>query len=112
MPNRKRIGDDLRKQVYAEVERAVEEVEDDCGVVTGSSDGWNNVANTHFLSQMGMTHKGFFFKGAVDTTGVETMNKEWVFGQLEDLMFMLCSVEKPDLEDEGEYIRTTQLRMK
>ena len=42
VPNRKRIGGDLRKQVYSEVERAVEEVEEDCDAVTGSSDGWNN----------------------------------------------------------------------
>ena len=48
---------------------------------------------------MGMTRKGSFFKGGVDCTGVETMNKPWVFGQLEDLMFLLCGLGKPQAED-------------
>ena len=110
VPHRKRIGGELRKDVFSEVERAVEEVEEDCDVVTGSSDGWNNIANTHFLSQLGISRKGPFFKGAVDTTGVETMNKEWVFGQLENLMFMriMCGVEKPIVEDNGEYDPTEE----
>ena len=78
-PCRKRIGGALRLEVFAEVNAAVEEVCEDCNVFTGSSDGWDNVSNTHFLSQMGMPRKGSFFKGGDDCTGVETMNKPWVF---------------------------------
>ena len=77
-PCRKRIGGALRLEVFAQVNQAVAEVIEDCGVITGSQDGWDNVSNsTHevFLSQMGMTRKGSFFKGGVDCTGVETMNK-------------------------------------
>ena len=48
---------------------------------------------------MGMTRKGSFFKGGVNCTGVETMNKPWVFAKLEDLMFLLCGLEKPSIED-------------
>ena len=89
----------LRLEVFAEVNAAVAEVTEDCDVFTGSSDGWDNVSNTHFLSQMGMTRKGSFFKGGVDCTRDETMNKPWVFGQLEDLMFLLCGLDKPQPED-------------
>jgi hypothetical protein len=98
-PCRKRIGGALRLEVFAEVNAAVEEVCEDCDVFTGSSDDWDNVSNTHFLSQMGMTRKGSFFKGGVDCTGVETMNKPWVFGQLEDLMFLLCGLNKQQPKD-------------
>ena len=94
-----RIGGALRLEAFAEVNAAVMEVTEDCDVVTGSSDGWDNVSNTHFLSQMGMTRKGSFFKGGVDCTGVEAMNKPWVFAQLEDLIFVLCGLEKPRPED-------------
>ena len=50
---------------------------------------------------MGMTRKGSFFKGGVDCTGVETMNKPWVVAQLEDLMYLLCTcgLPKPVTED-------------
>ena len=50
---------------------------------------------------MMMTRKCSFFKGGVDCTGVETMNKPWVFAQLQlgDLMFLLCGLEKPLPED-------------
>ena len=98
-PSRKRIGGALRLEVFAEVNAAVAEVTEDCDVVTGSSDGWDNISNTHFLSQMGMTRKGSFFKGGVNCTGVETMNKPWVFAHLEDLMILLCGLEKPVPED-------------
>ena len=53
----------------------------------------------HRIILMGMTPKGSFFKGGVDCSGVETMNKPWVFDQLEDLMFLLCGLEKPQPED-------------
>ena len=86
-PCRTRIGGALRVEVFAEVNLAVAEVADDCDVITGSSDGWDNVSSTHFLSQMGMIRKGSFFEGGVHCTGVETMNKPWVFAQLEDSMF-------------------------
>ena len=54
-PFRKKIGGALRLEVFTEVNAAVAEVTKDCDVFTGSSDGWDNVSNTHFLSQMGMT---------------------------------------------------------
>ena len=99
----KRISGALCLEVFAEVNAAVEEVCKDCNIFTGSesSDGWDNVSNMHFLSQMGMTRKGSFFKGSVGCTRVETMNKLWVFGQLEDLMFLivLCGLNKPQPED-------------
>ena len=48
-PSRMRIGGALRLEVFAEVNAAVTEVAEDCDVATGSSDGWDNVSNTHFL---------------------------------------------------------------
>ena len=50
-PSRKIIGGALRLEVFAEVNAAVMEVIEDCDVITGSSDGWDNLSNTHFLSQ-------------------------------------------------------------
>ena len=38
---------------------------------------------------MCITHKGPLFKGAVDTTGVDTMDATWLLGQLEGLIVEL-----------------------
>lgn len=80
-------------EVKSKVDKIVEETEVGCEVKTGTMDGWDNSQKVHWLAKMGITRKGPFFKGAIDTTGVDTMDADWTFQQLEDLIGELGGVE-------------------
>ena len=46
---------------------------------TLTGDGWDNVAGTHVIAYHDCTPKGSVFIDATDTTGVNTMDANWVF---------------------------------
>jgi hypothetical protein len=50
---------------------------------TLTGDGWDNVAGTHVIAYHDCTPKGAVFINATDTTGVDTMNADWTFQDVE-----------------------------
>ena len=53
---------------------------------TNTADGWDSAVKTHWLAKSNITEKGSFFKTAVDTTGVDTMDAAWTLAFLNEFL--------------------------